>query len=313
MIAIDALWPALLECRRSLRAAEDLSDGAWVFSRDAAGVWRFQWEPATQGWYLTHDTLRCDLRTPLPEPVSEALGMSSVYLQLLLDQHAVLRDRVRSHVTVSFAQTLDGYIATTAGLSKWIGNHSNLVHAHRLRALHDAILVGATTARIDRPMLSVRHVDGDDPQRVIISRDRSLPLGDLVMQCTRSTLVLMPESLCAKAQSANATLRLCPVETSCADAMLSPDRVLATLRQRSIHSLMIEGGGTTISGFYAAGLVDNLQVHVAPMWFGDGVRPIQVPTQTAVGSNPDFETTTYGLDSQVLLSMRRRSRCDDSL
>ncbi|MEM6773391.1 MAG: RibD family protein [Pseudomonadota bacterium] len=312
MIAIDALWPALLDCRRHLRSAEDASFGAWTFVRSEAGAWRFLPESLPQEWNLDDNALRCSLSAPLPKAISEPLGMSSVYLQLLLDQHAALRDRVRSHVTVSFAQTLDGYIATTEGLSKWIGNHSNLVHAHRLRALHDAILVGATTARIDRPMLSVRHVDGDDPQRVIISRDRSLPLEDLARHCQRSTLVLVPESLCPTTPITNETLRLCPVATSRPDAMLSPDSILGALRQRSIHSLMIEGGGTTISGFYGAGLVDNLQVHVAPMWFGDGVRPIQVPAQTAVGS-PDFDTTTYGLESQVLLSMRRRSRCDESL
>ena len=67
-----------------------------------------------------------------------------------------------------FAQTLDGKIATLNGESKWIGNQENLIHAHRMRALCDGILIGNKTLEADQPKLTVRHVKGNDPKRIVL-------------------------------------------------------------------------------------------------------------------------------------------------
>ena len=75
----------------------------------------------------------------------------------------------RSFVIAHMAQSLDGKVATENDNSKWIGNEANLVHAHRLRALVDGVLVGGATARQDLPSLSVRHVNGSNPARIVLS------------------------------------------------------------------------------------------------------------------------------------------------
>src|SRR5215813_8883272 len=78
-------------------------------------------------------------------------------------------------VTVKFASTLDGRIATTTGDSKWISSDETLKLAHQLRAEHDAILVGVGTVLADDPQLTVRLVEGCDPLRVIVDAKLQIP------------------------------------------------------------------------------------------------------------------------------------------
>ena len=78
------------------------------------------------------------------------------------------------YVLVHMASSLDGKIALNNGHSKWIGNEENLKHAHRLRAILDGILVGSSTVKNDSPQLTVRHVEGPNPTRLILSNSTSL-------------------------------------------------------------------------------------------------------------------------------------------
>src|SRR5580704_11250626 len=73
-----------------------------------------------------------------------------------------------SFVLGRVAQSLDGYIATRDGESVWISGPDDLRHTHRLRALCDAVVVGAKTIRADNPRLTTRLVDGPSPVRVVL-------------------------------------------------------------------------------------------------------------------------------------------------
>ncbi len=92
-------------------------------------------------------------------------------------------------VTVHYAQTLDGRIATWTGHSQWISCDETLRLAHRLRADHQAVMVGAGTICADNPHLTVRLVDGESPLRVIVDSTLRLPLDSHVLTDGGQTLV----------------------------------------------------------------------------------------------------------------------------
>src|SRR5215468_6514226 len=90
-------------------------------------------------------------------------------------------DPLRPRVTIKFAQSLDGRIATSSGDSKWISSPQSLKFAHRLRAEHDAILVGIGTVLADDPHLNVRLVKGRDPVRVVVDSRLRIPVNSKLL------------------------------------------------------------------------------------------------------------------------------------
>ena len=88
-------------------------------------------------------------------------------------------------VTIKYAQTLDGRIATTTGQSQWISSPASLKFAHKLRAQHDAILVGAGTVIKDNPTLTVRLARGRNPLRIVVDSDLKIPEQSHILQNLR--------------------------------------------------------------------------------------------------------------------------------
>jgi diaminohydroxyphosphoribosylaminopyrimidine deaminase / 5-amino-6-(5-phosphoribosylamino)uracil reductase len=182
----------------------------------------------------------------------------------------------RPAVTVSYAQTLDGRVATAAGESKWISCPDSLRFAHEMRATHDAILVGAGTVCKDDPRLTVRHVAGTSPLRVVVDSTLRTPLKAAVLAdgAAAGTVLAVTDRAPAKrreeAVSLGATVLSLPSDL---DGRVDLKALLEELAV-GVGSVMVEGGATLITSFLRAGLVDRLAVCVAPKILGNGIEAV---------------------------------------
>lgn len=165
------------------------------------------------------------------------------------------------------AQSLDGKIATLSGESFWISGKADILHTHRLRALFDAVVVGAGTIRADDPLLTTRLCAGASPVRVVLDTERRLTDAYRLFQGGPGTLVF-----CATDRVTAGALGAAEVIGVGRDGRgLDLVAVLAELRTRGLHRVFVEGGGVTVSRFLAAGVLDRLHVTVAPLLLGDGI------------------------------------------
>jgi diaminohydroxyphosphoribosylaminopyrimidine deaminase/5-amino-6-(5-phosphoribosylamino)uracil reductase len=181
------------------------------------------------------------------------------------------------YVTVKWAQTLDGKIATAQGRSRWISSPASLKLAHRLRATHDAILVGVNTVLKDNPELTTRLVKGRNPVRVILDSRLRIPLDSKVLSNQSAAKTLVPstsaapeEKLAALKNMGIEVLTLPPDSSSRVDLKA----LLKTLAQRQISSVLVEGGAGVITSFLRLALADKIICIIAPKIMGTGTAPI---------------------------------------
>ena len=180
-------------------------------------------------------------------------------------------------VTVKFAQTLDGRIAAADGSSRWIASPESLKLAHRLRATHDAILAGVNNVLIDNPELTLRLVKGRSPTRIILDSKLRIPLEAKVFQEQEKAPTIIATTPAAD-DGKLAVLRERGIEVIIVATDLQGGvdlgRLLSTLGERDITSILVEGGSRVITSFIRRNLFDRLVVIVAPKILGKGLESI---------------------------------------
>lgn len=184
-----------------------------------------------------------------------------------------------SWLLAHLGQSLDGFVATAAGHSRFVNGSANLMHLHRLRALADAVIVGAGTVAADDPQLTVRLVAGRSPVRVVLDPRASLPADRRVFRDGAAPTLqvsLAPGQAPGQAsgQASGGAERLL---VAARDGALCLEDLRRQLAERGLTRLFVEGGGITVSRFLAAGLLDRLQLCVAPVLIGGGRPGLAVP------------------------------------
>jgi diaminohydroxyphosphoribosylaminopyrimidine deaminase/5-amino-6-(5-phosphoribosylamino)uracil reductase len=203
------------------------------------------------------------------------------------------------------AQSLDGRIAMLSGESRWISGRADIVHTHRLRALFDAVLVGAGTVRADDPQLTTRHVLGASPVRVVLDADRRLGEDYRVFSDGFPTVLVCAADVCGAARHGTAEVLAVPRGASGLDLAA----LLGALQARGLRRVMVEGGGITVSRFLAAGALDRLHVTVAPLLLGNGVPAFTLPQATALADGLRFPWQVHHLGDDVLMDIALTRRC----
>lgn len=241
----DTAWPAVLAARRAWRQAARPAP----LALDLPGGGALRLAP--------------DGRFESARPVSAAAAS-------LLELFAPLAAAPRL-VIAQLGQSLDGRIATPTGRSHYINGADGLRHLHRLRALVDAVVVGAGTVAADDPQLTVRHCAGDNPVRVVIDPRGRLPATHRVFRDGQAP------SLVVRSRAATSTPPAPALELADDGGDIAPHRILEALAARGLARVLVEGGAQTVSRFLAARALDRLHVVVAPLIIGSGRVAVELP------------------------------------
>ena len=189
--------------------------------------------------------------------------------QIMYDQGDFLLRFSRPLVTVSYAQSLDGSITARRGAPLALSSKEALEVTHRLRAAHDAILVGIGSVIADNPRLTVRHAAGSDPQPVVLDSQLRIPVDSVLLHSQP-----FPWIFCIKGNDARKceTLRKKGAKVfevpPTSEGRVSLVAMLKVLGKQGIRSLMVEGGTAIITSFLTQSLVDQVVITVVPRLVG---------------------------------------------
>jgi len=180
----------------------------------------------------------------------------------------------RPFVTLKMAQTLDGKIATREGLSRWISSPPSREFVHKLRASHDAVLVGKNTFFQDDPRLTVpknsKSLLAEKPWKIVMTSAKGWSPKARIFDDDRLTIFVFPEkdivSMVKKAELQKNTLMLLPVKTT--KGRMDVRSFLEHLAQLGVTKLLAEGGGELAWSLLEANCVDRAYWILAPKIFG---------------------------------------------
>lgn len=198
----------------------------------------------------------------------------------------------RPMVTLKLASSFDGRIATATGESRWITGPEARAHVHALRAGHDAVLIGAGTARADDPMLDVRGQGArPNPVRVVLSRKLDVPRDGKLFATAHEQPVWLIHGADASDEArqsweqAGARLIECPAQGRQVDL----PSALRALGAAGLTRVFCEGGGTLASALIGAGLVDRLVGMTAGLALGaEGVPALGAMGLDRLAEAPRF-------------------------
>lgn len=206
----------------------------------------------------------------------------------------------RPLLTLKLATSLDGRIATASGESRWITGPAARRAVHALRARHDAVLIGAGTARADDPLLTVRDIGATrQPVRVVAAGMLDLPLDGALVRSARDLPLWLVHGPQADFRPWAATgARLMPVTAP--GGRIDPSAMMQALAEAGLTRVFCEGGGQLAASLMSAGLVDEIVTFAAGLALGADARPAIGPLRlSALSDAPRFqlaEATAIGPD-----------------
>ena len=175
----------------------------------------------------------------------------------------------RPFVSMKYAMTLDGKIATRTGDSKWITGEDARAYGHYLRKAHDCILVGKNTVLADDPMLTCRLENGRNPVRIICDSHLRTPLNSRIVKTASTIPTIFATSSKDQQKIKNYEDMGCKVlDVPEKNGHIDLNRLMELLGAAKIDSILLEGGGTLNWSALESGIVQKVQTYIAPKLFG---------------------------------------------
>lgn len=172
-------------------------------------------------------------------------------------------------VTMKYAMTLDGKIATYSGKSKWITGEESRRNVHLDRHSHSAIMVGVGTVLADNPMLNCRLENCKNPTRIICDTNLKTPLDSNIVNSAKEINTIIATSSANKELAEKFISKGCTVlEIPKKNGHIDLNILMAELGRMGIDSILLEGGGTLNWSALESGIVNKVQAYIAPKLFG---------------------------------------------
>ncbi len=208
---------------------------------------------------------RAGIRTIVGEHAEEARQLMEAYIRHITTG--------MPFVTVKFAASIDGRIATKTGDSRWISGEDSRKYVHYLRYISDAIMAGARTVTEDDPRLTCRYagIGGEakkQPIRVIVDRQGTTSATARVYNEAGEAILVTDANLDEEKKKAFAAAGVEVLELPSRNGVLNLKKLLKKLGDRGITSVLVEGGGVLIGTLFDQGLVDKVIAFIAPMIVG---------------------------------------------
>lgn len=291
---VDAAWQALLTLRRHIDDRDEER------AADQVGLVR-----GGDAWTVAEPTGADLLVGTVEQPTWQARLPVERAAGDLLDLHLphATRQRAAGYVLAVLGQSLDGYIATEAGNSRYINGEDGLTHLHRLRALSDAVVIGVSTAIADCPSLTTRHVPGPHAVRVVIDPHGRLP-ADSGLLCDEAAETLVVRGTDGAAFATRLSAQAVALHLSGRNGTIAPADVVTALAARGLTRLLIEGGGVTVSRFLEGGQLDRLQLVVSPLILGKGRPALPVTPASCLDQARRLSGRRHVLGEDVLFDLR---------
>lgn len=205
------------------------------------------------------------IKTYLGESETEAKEINEAYIKFIT--------RGRPFVTVKFAISLDGKMATKTGDSQWISGDESRKYVHYLRYTADAIMAGANTVIVDDPHLTCRCGSSGgrakkQPLRVIVDSRGRIPTTAQVFREPGKTLLALGQAVKPEKKQSLAKVGAELLELPSAEGLVDLAELLKILGERQITSVLVEGGGILFGSLFDFGLVDKVIAFIAPIIIG---------------------------------------------
>lgn len=219
------------------------------------------------------------------------------------------------YVIVKIGISLDGCIAMKSGQSKWITSTESRERSHAIRAEVDAILVGKKTVMVDHPRLDARQVKGKNPKRIIFDTNLSNELSNPTFNDgDKSTTFICSSKSAAKTRKAD-NLKVCGINVlACNENDSGQIDIASTLKllseKQNVSSIMVEGGSEIISSFLDAGMIDELNLFIAPIIIGNGIKAFAHSNFKLLDKVPQMElvnTSQIGPDVHLIYVKKEKT------
>lgn len=210
------------------------------------------------------------------------------------------------YVLMKVAQSFDGKISTSTGESQWITSFESRKYTHYLRNELDAVLIGKGTAIDDNPELSVRHIEGRNPIKVVLDTNLELNPKLKLFNNETKTIICCSDELNKSEKSqqfTNLNVDILPCKTNQFSKIDLPYTLSKLSEKFNIASILIEGGSQIFSSFLNDGLIDELHLFIAPKVIGKGKSSFDSFSIDKLIDAPEFkikETKLSGKDLHII-------------